>query len=333
MDETIPDGELPIEFRGLFLTAQQAESLEKDLIQNPNDVSTRTQLVSYYHVSGLTEPVARAAIEGHILWLIKNSPESAVLGRPEGLLFPIVHPNGYPAGLQAWVDQLNAQPQNLKVLYNAAMYFNLNEREWALRTFQMGEALDPNDPRWPEHIGKIYCGQYGTGRSKGSPDVAAKALAYLEKAFTMPSDKERPGLLYGLAKMAVACNDLAKAKNYAEEILNDNQEDEEENWNFGNNVHHGNLILGRVALRSGDIEEAKTRLLKSGQTPGSPQLDSFGPNMFLAKELLEIGEKEVVLKYFDLCSKFWESHLNTLKDWTKVVVEGGIPDFGPNLRY
>ena len=46
--------------------------------------------------------------------------------------------------------------------------------------------------------------------------------------------------------------------------------------------------------------------MAAGATPGSPQLDSFGPNMTLAKELLEKGQPDVVLHYFALCKNFWE---------------------------
>ena len=74
-------------------------------------------------------------------------------------------------------------------------------------------------------------------------------------------------------------------------------------------------------------------MLKAGATPGSPQLDSFGPSMTLAKELLEKGERQAVIEYFQLCAKFWEMGKKSLENWTSVVKEGKIPDFGRNLRY
>ena len=85
----------------------------------------------------------------------------------------------------------------------------------------------------------------------------------------------------------------------------------------------------------GDIERAKEHLLAAGNTSGSPQLNSFGPNMTLAKELLEQGERDVVLEYFRLCAKFWKSrsHLGTLEEWANQVKAGMVPDFGANLRY
>ena len=61
----------------------------------------------------------------------------------------------------------------------------------------------------------------------------------------------------------------------------------------------------KLALQAGDVEEAKRRLLAAGKTSGSPALRSFGPNMALAEKLLEKGERDVVLEYFELCKKFW----------------------------
>jgi len=38
-------------------------------------------------------------------------------------------------------------------------------------------------------------------------------------------------------------------------------------------------------LKEGKVEDAKHYLLEAGKTPGSPQLNSFGPDMSLAEEL------------------------------------------------
>jgi hypothetical protein len=46
--------------------------------------------------------------------------------------------------------------------------------------------------------------------------------------------------------------------------------------------------------------------MAAGATPGSPQLDSFGPNLTLAKELFEKSKPDVILHYFALCKNFWE---------------------------
>ena len=62
-------------------------------------------------------------------------------------------------------------------------------------------------------------------------------------------------------------------------------------------------------------------------------MDSFGPNMSLAKGLLDKGERDVVLQYFDLCRKFWALGQSKLDEWTADVKSGTTPNFGANLLY
>ena len=104
--------------------------------------------------------------------------------------------------------------------------------------------------------------------------------------------------------------------------------------NYGNAVFFGNMVIGRVALRRDkNTFLAKSSLLASGETSGSPQLNSFGPNMSLAKDLLEQGERDTVLEFFAECRKVWKLGYDKLDAWTANVRGGGIPDFGANLLY
>jgi hypothetical protein len=93
------------------------------------------------------------------------------------------------------------------------------------------------------------------------------------------------------------------------------------------------LVQGRIALRNGRVDEAKKFLQEAGKTPGSPQLGSFGPNMSLAKDLLENGETNAVLEYFQQCGKFWKMAGGQLDTWAADVKEGRKPNFGANLDY
>src|SRR5262249_49180627 len=142
-------------------------------------------------------------------------------------------------------------------------------------------SLDGENPRWSEQLGQLYSLEMRRGSLKESRDAAGKALEQFEIAYGLSSDRGRDPLLKSLAQAAFAANRLDKAQEYAEKMLNQNVS----GWNSGNNIHHGNIILGRIALRGNKVREAKERLIKAGQTPGSPQLDSFGPNMALAKDL------------------------------------------------
>jgi hypothetical protein len=135
-----------------------------------------------------------------------------------------------------------------------------------------------------------------------------------------------------LAKRAFDAGEISKAEVYSKQLLA-MAPNYRENWNFGNAIFYGNSVLGRIALQRGDVELAGKFLLEAGATPGSPQLNSFGPNMALAKELLNRGQSEVVLEFFGLCRKFWTSGLGQLDEWSNEVRKGRIPEFGSNLNY
>ena len=141
--------------------------------------------------------------------------------------------------------------------------------------------------------------------------------------------------LSNLAKAAFEAREVEVARNYATELLNAAvSEDLPEFFrNDGDAVHQGNRILGTIALQSGDINQARQRLVASACVSGSAVLSSFGPNMSLAKELLERGERDVVLEFFGLCAKFWEHGSSNLAEWSRQVRAGEIPAFGANLNY
>ena len=98
-------------------------------------------------------------------------------------------------------------------------------------------------------------------------------------------------------------------------------------------VHRANIVLGLAAVRQGKIENAKSYLFAAGRVGSSPALSTFGPNMELAKELLERGERDTVIKYFDACSIFWSDGRKQLAEWKQQVTRREAPDFGANVLY
>ena len=153
--------------------------------------------------------------------------------------------------------------------------------------------------------------------------------AALKKAKT---NEERFYSLGAAAKEEFNKGNLVEAKKYAKELASLTPE-YRGNWNYGNAIQDANLVLGRIALREGDIEQAKRYLAEQAKSPGSPQMDSFGPNVSLAKDLLEKGETEAVVSYFEACKTFWEMQDGKLDYWIASAKAGKIPNFGANLVY
>ncbi|MFK7778177.1 MAG: hypothetical protein QM501_08660 [Gimesia sp.] len=303
------------------LTEQEASSLEKRVEQNPQDVDARLQLLGFYFRKQVGDSAAQKTNQEHIVWFIQNEPEFDVLATPFGLLYEKVNAIGYSQGKEAWLDQLRTDPENLKLLENSAKYFMLSNSELAEESLLKGRALDSDNPKWPVALGQLYSLKMKTLSGDEEQSTAEKALGQLEIAYRLSAKMGQDSLLSELAKVALVAQETTKAREYAELMLSKDDSHE----NRGNNIHDGNITLGKIAIAAGDVETAKSSLINAGKTPGSPPLDSFGPDMALAKELLKHGEKDAVLEYLRLCSTFWKSGRDRLVSWIEMIQNDQTP--------
>lgn len=161
------------------------------------------------------------------------------------------------------------------------------------------------------------------------PARYAEAKARIEDATT---DGERFAFLPTLAKAAFELGAVDEAEARASELL-DLATTFRDNWNYGNAIHDGHSVRGRVALARGDVSVARHELLEAGMTPGSPQLASFGPNVSLARDLLQKNEVPTVVEYLRRCQAFWEMEDGKIGRWIQLVESGQMPDFGPQVVY
>jgi hypothetical protein len=307
------------------LTAEKADKLEQQLAQNPSDIDLRTKLLGYYFRHTFKMPSARQAKCKHVLWLIKNSPEAEVLALPYGQLNKRLDSQAYTKGKKLWLTHLTPPAANLIILENSAAFFLMFDRELAIISLKRAQSQDHENPKWSKKLGQLYLLNMLGKSPENKTEAAIKSLEQYEIAYKLSSEQERTVFLQYLIKATLAAGQPKKATKYAQEMLNNNPKD----WNYGNNIHHANIILGEIALEQGNIDAAKQYLIKAGKTPGSPQLNSFGPSMKLANKLLKQDERDTVLEYFRLCGNFWKGRGGKkLKEWTVAVKTGKEPNWG-----
>jgi tetratricopeptide (TPR) repeat protein len=160
--------------------------------------------------------------------------------------------------------------------------------------------------------------------------ILARAPGALAKFESATTDADRFYALpdaamaaYHLERYPLAADLAAKSLEMSASFRND--------WNYGNAIHAGRTVLGLLALRQGNSQLAVQELHKAGATPGSPQLDSFGPTMQLAKALLRAGESKAVLAYLEQCRVFWKMGEPWLTIWEERIRAGGVPNFFMHL--
>lgn len=345
-------------YAGLKLTEEEAGALEERLARNARDTEARSQLVVYYHRGSLLDPRHRRRHSEHVLWLVRNEPQAPVLATPHAEIAPHGDADGYTAGKHAWSSHLEREPTNVTFLRHASTFLSDHQdRALVVGALRKGQSLDADDPWWPEKLGHLHLQAAVFGRHlserielqtgfdadtlelpdglsdlllgpQEQGDIALLALEQLERAYELAgSDGERGPLLDGLATAALLAERYDDATGYAKAMLGTEPDASGDQAQ----IHKGNIILGRVALAEEDVPQAKFHLLEAGSVSGAPTISSFGPNMRLAADLLERGEREVVLEYFELCATFWRNE--KLKDWAALVKGGRTPDFGGNLFY
>ena len=316
--------------QGAKFTDAQAEEAERELAAQPDNLASRTRLLGYYGKRQFSKNADNSARNAHIFWLVANRPDSPLAGMPEAGIHSPLDSDAYAQAKALWLEQTARQPENGAVLTAAARFFTHTDPDIADELLGKALALEPDNAMWAFQRGYLASLELIRGPKSARVAQAQAALELFRQALALaPEEHWRSMMLQQAAKMAFAAQQFDEAKQYADELLAYGLSRPRKD--MGDELHHSNMILGRLALHFGRVAEAKSYLLAAGDVAGSPPLDSFGPNMELAKELLEVGEKETVLQYLDLCAEFWKRA--KLQEWRAQIERGETPDFGGNLNY
>ena len=237
-------------------------------------------------------------------------------------------PASYAEARSRWLERVRLMPDNVDVLEGAALFLIVRDRPLAEEFATRLQALEPRNPKWPTMMAMIHRMNLA---ASGDLNEARQALVLLEKADALAPPANRP-LPTNLPMAAFAAGDMLKARAYADRLLAEAKAHRGQ-WDYANAIHSGNTVLGRIAVRESRYADAVKFLHASADVPGSPTLNSFGPAMLLAKELLEAGEPDAVLAYFESCRVFWKMGGERLDEWARDVRAGRAPNFGPNLSY
>lgn len=175
----------------------------------------------------------------------------------------------------------------------------------------------------------------------------------LEKLEDYQKGLKNENQFYGLGEILEKAHKLKnwdKVVQYANIYLQE-AEKYKKDWNYGNAIFYSNMALSEMAYTKGDKAVARNHLIKASETPGSPQLNSFGPfNDFLNEYLLQLakdGEKDSLIQFAQNCKSFVKKksdkklnekeeqnnkqvtqwNLDSLERFIKQIQTGKIPDF------
>ena len=90
---------------------------------------------------------------------------------------------------------------------------------------------------------------------------------------------------------------------------------------------NGNLILSQSALDRNDIPGAKRYLLEAAASPGARIIELSGLDTSVARTLLQRGERDTVLEYFNRGRNLWPQGGQLITRWETIIRAGRMPNF------
>src|SRR5579859_6670350 len=320
---------------GTKLNAEQVEPLQKRLAKDPEDMKARVEIMSYFSHSHpesvYSDTKTRKSLKENLAWVIRNHPDSQAAGF-DAFSSPFsirtVKPDDYDELKDLWIQQTKKFSNSVNVLANASNFFMFEDEKRSEALLKAAMKLEPKNPKWPDELAHLLdLSDIKAKKENGKDSHSSDALKYEEQSASQENNEiNRFYKLSDLAKYAFESRDYGKTKAYAEELLKLALK-YKKNWNYGNAIFHGNYYLGSLSFEEGKLDMACHYLLEAAKTPGSPQLNSFGPDIELARQLLGKGKKEEVLTYLKSCQVFWKMGQDKLRNWIGEIEKTGTSTF------
>lgn len=310
---------------GCRLTPKQARDLRGTLKKRKDDVEARVRLIGF--LSAKQQGIAQMERARHVRWLIQNRPGIDIRGF--GVIAKFMYPRAHRLVRDAWASALKNDSTNVSVLTQYASFLSGDAGALAIRLYERAISLDTSHKtQWLDRIGHVYQLRLIRAKTRTSKMAyASKSLMFYQKALTSTSDSlTRFGLTISIANAAIEAGNLATAGKAAKSLLR-RAALHQTSFQYGNAIDCAHIVLGKIALAQNRIKAAVSQLMAAGNTPGSPQLNSFGPDFSLAQSLLAMGLRSEVLLYIRMVQRFWRNHDDVIEHWVSVIQSGGNPDF------
>lgn len=308
-------------YEAYFLTDDDVAQIEQRAAKSGCTVAEHAELLVWYfdrYRDSWSRDEGRNWLR-EVRWLVSNHPEMEIAGTQYcnigSIRFQVIGSNStYKLVGPLWRQQVARNGKDIKVLYNGALYFRAHDSNFAEELLDKAVRQKPGliDP---EHLGGLYASiaAYRDGSiryryDKITPEdrkrTARKAYSCFRLALRRATDRRSRMRLTRLTmKWAFDVGAYAQARVYAEQILKGGP---------GVNgadvpAYDANIVLGRLVLRAGRVRLAGRHLLAAGKSRATElwKTNTNSPDLSLARELLEKGQKRAVLSFLSDCRRFW----------------------------
>ena len=167
-------------------SAQEMATIESHVLQNPEDVDARVQLLQFYLDTApppaYENPGRRSVRLQHILYLVEHHPEAAASASRAAYVYrangPYADVGDHEAVRDQWLAAVQGHPKNNAVTLNAVRFLQVEDPDDAEQVLRRAVDSDPENREIAANLGF----QYAREILFNAPDLANKARADLEQS-------------------------------------------------------------------------------------------------------------------------------------------------------
>lgn len=261
----------------------------------------------------------------HYHWFLSNAPEHELLRDSLGR-WDEKKDKYYKRIKKQWVELLDLPGVQPKTLSNAANFFAWADPKLAISYLEAAKRIDPWNTAWQFELVELYQNYsnfVGTNTCKKLLEKAIDCSEFLLRRKISNIDKV--DIIDNIAGIALNAKQFVLAETYAKKLV-ELELIPEPNYNHSRALHRSKILQAEVALEKGFVDAACHHLIESAKIPISSIFMTFGPDFHLAEKLFVIGKKKEVLKYLELCRKFYD-RVELLDNWISLIKSGKRPSF------
>ncbi len=146
------------------ITQEQLPDLEAQLQSNPEDLTARSKLLSFYTQVRDSQNYSR-----HLLWVVEHHPEAQMLDwamnvAPAAAL--LRQGGDYDSAKALWEQNLINNGSSPEVVYHAALFFRNSDLQQSAQLLGQARGLMPSNPKYLDAQARIYVDTYLDGSKR-----------------------------------------------------------------------------------------------------------------------------------------------------------------------
>ena len=315
--------------RGLSLTPANARLLQSEISTQPEDARKMVRLLGYYSSAKELTPEEFDFFLENLSWCISTMPSAEFLFVSHRGIHIDGPDHAYATIAETWIAAADCNPEDPRVALNAANFFSFYYPQISLRMLVRSVDQGAEVPGYLRFLCETCLRVLKRDRDRAQ-SVEDIVMWLCDSAIL---SVVRVELWLPLAELMFEFGELERAKQYLEFLLDPN-EVKEKSQRLNDDRRSAHLLRGRIAIAEGDVRLAREELLRATDVRDTPHLKKLGPSMDLARELLRVGERQIVIDYIRRWRGRWKCIGDFLLTRWEDEIRRGIDtdfstDFGP----